>query len=62
MNPAIYLLLFDGDGEGAEIFPGPFRSEAWQAYSPGSVASNSYSPGSEAGQAHSPGSQGGQGI
>lgn len=54
MNPALMiLLLFDGDdGIPAGPLPaGPFRSEAGQAYSPGSEAGQAYTAGSEGGQA-----------
>jgi len=62
MNPALYLLLlFDGDGEVPGV-PGPFRSVAGQAYSPGTEASDSYSPGTEAGYSYSPGSEAGEAL
>lgn len=63
MNSAIMLLLLlPGDGEGAVIVAGPFRSVAGQAYTAGSVASEAFTPGSVAGQAYSPGSEAGEAI
>lgn len=56
------LLLFDGDGEPTNIYPGPFRSVAGQAWSPGSVEGQDYSPGSKAGQEFTAGSKGGQTV
>lgn len=51
-----------GTDSNVVIVPGPFRSVAYQSYSPGSKASDSYSPNSAAGQGYSPGSQAGEAV
>ena len=60
MNTALFLLLFDGDGEASDVFPGPFRSVAGQFWTAGSDSGQMYTAGSEASQHYTPGSEQGQ--
>lgn len=63
MNTALLLtLLLDGDGEPSDVFAGPFRSVAGQAYSAGSVEGQAWNPGSVTGQSFTAGSEAGQTI
>lgn len=63
MNPAILLtLLFDGDGEASDVFAGPFRSVAGQAWTAGSDHGQTWESGSATGQNFTPGSEQGQVI
>lgn len=56
------LLLLETDGTPENIYPGPFRSVAGQAWSPGSVEAEGYRPGAIASQGYTPGSRESEGA
>lgn len=63
MNPALLLtLLFDGDGEASDVFPGPFRSVAGQNWQPGDRAGTSYQPGAVAADSYQAGDRAGENL